>query len=431
LNKTYVGSSLKSGSENISFIDTTLEGASPITRTTTKTMSLTVVKPTPGELQLKTIQSLAGLNTALKNIKPKMDLLPRVTATSKANAIAATRVVAGGSFQNQIPLKWRGVYDVPRSSTVSNLNNIYTSTQGTTRLGNKYDLTLTPTSIFSTRLIQKQRIDDIGITGDIYRTTGKQITGTETEERIGDIYGVGIRTELGTRMKVDELTRMGMGTITEQDMIQSQKQDDLLGMKQLQLQRTDLLYDSMRITVPITVPITIPIEPTIPKPPFIPMFGGDEGEPKKRKEKVIIDKGTGYDVYVKQRSMYHGKVRKPTYYKKVNKKPLDESSALALGGSIADDSSAITFKIKPTKGKGNKPQEIVKPWENIKHKFTKKGSVYIERTPYRIDTLGEQKDVSAIGWRTNRMKGLKRDLLGNNNKLFEEKSKDGKRVKYF
>ena len=121
--------------------------------------------------------------------------------------------------------------------------------------------------------------------------------------------------------------------------------------------------------------------------------------------------GTGYNVYVKERSMYHGKIRKPTRFVKMNKKPLTEPEALAYGGNITDNSAAISFMLRKTKGKPEKLKELVKPWENIKHKFTKRGEVYIEQTPYRLDTVGEHKGISALGIRTRKIEKIKKDIF--------------------
>ncbi len=172
------------------------------------------------------------------------------------------------------------------------------------------------------------------------------------------------------------------------------------------IQKTDLLMDldyKFELDQPI-ITITEKPPPPIPPPPLIP-----EDMISKKKELLLGKKEeTGFNVYVKARTMYHGKIVKPTKFKRMNKEPLTESDALALGGTIADNTSAISFKIKPTKGTPTRSKELIKPWRNIKHKFTKKGKVYIEKTKHRIDTPGEIKGITALGW-----KSKKENLIGN------------------
>jgi hypothetical protein len=310
-------------------------------------------------------------------------------------------------------------------------------------------------------------------------TREEQLTGTKTE--LGTIY-LG-----GTRLDTE------LGTIGETDITKISKTDiaNLLGMNFSTILSTDLGMDlgtetateqitqqtTEQLTTQVTVPQLVLITPTIltpdittprmprtrprppepetkiPRPPWIP-FGGGEEEAEKKKVKTKKEEGTAYDVLVKERSMYHGKILKATRFAKVNRQPLTEGGAMALGGQVADTTSAISFKLRRTQGKAQ--AGTARPFEAIKHKFTKKGEVWIEQPEYRMDTPGEVKGISELGWQSNKFKGQMTKLRGLKANLFggsglnktdmlgstkigntnlglknNKKEKGGKRVKYF
>jgi len=106
----------------------------------------------------------------------------------------------------------------------------------------------------------------------------------------------------------------------------------------------------------------------------------------------------GYNVYVKDRSYVHGKKRYAESWKKANTTPLSEEAALSLGGTAVDQSAAASFKIRPTEGKAKTLKIGVDPWGVLSGKFYNKKGVYIESTTNRIDSPGEIKGISALGW---------------------------------
>lgn len=106
----------------------------------------------------------------------------------------------------------------------------------------------------------------------------------------------------------------------------------------------------------------------------------------------------GFNVFVKERYHYKGKKRKTPGWTKLNKSPLVEMDALSVGSSATDNSSAASFKIKET---NRKPQPLklnIARWPSNQPKFYKKGNIFIEKTGFRIDTPGEIKGISALGW---------------------------------
>ena len=112
----------------------------------------------------------------------------------------------------------------------------------------------------------------------------------------------------------------------------------------------------------------------------------------------------GYDVYVKGRRYYKGKKRKPETWIKITKQPLTKEQALGLGGSAVEHSAAASFKIKPTTGIPGKPPIQTESWGSLSNKFYERNGVLIERTAHRINTAGEIKGISALGWIASRQK---------------------------
>jgi hypothetical protein len=107
---------------------------------------------------------------------------------------------------------------------------------------------------------------------------------------------------------------------------------------------------------------------------------------------------SGYNVYVKDRSYVHGKKRYAESWKKANTTPLSEEAALSLGGTAVDQSAAASFKIRPTEGHAKALKIGVDPWGALSGKFYNNKGTYIESTSNRIDSSGEIKGISALGW---------------------------------
>ena len=188
--------------------------------------------------------------------------------------------------------------------------------------------------------------------------------------------------------------------LPDTDIALDQKQD-LLKKVRLNLSMQPLLEYKQETDL-ITDIVEPPPPDIIPPPPF-EIMGGEK--PPRKRLMPTSKKETAYNVYVKERTMFKGKIKKPIHFKKQNEQPLTKSEALALGADITDNSPAISFKIKQTKGKAEKTMKLLKPWENIKHKFNKKGNIYIEKNKHRIDSLGEVEGISLLGKKSQMEKG--------------------------
>jgi hypothetical protein len=134
--------------------------------------------------------------------------------------------------------------------------------------------------------------------------------------------------------------------------------------------------------------------PVKPKPPFIPMIFTDG----KSKQQLLIEDEQGFDVYVKDRYIVHGKKKYEERFVKLNRQPLRHSDAMGFGATIVDNSAAASFKIKPTNKKPGKPSIDIMSWGMLRNLFYKRNNTFIERTTHRISTPGEIREISARGW---------------------------------
>jgi hypothetical protein len=121
-------------------------------------------------------------------------------------------------------------------------------------------------------------------------------------------------------------------------------------------------------------------------------------------KKEIKESLGGYNVFIKERHYFKGKKKKPTTWFKASKYPLTKEQALALGATAVDRSAAAAFKIVPTEGEPKRLGFGVDSWGNLSGNFYMKGNTLIEKTPYRINTQGEIKGISALGWLAQRQK---------------------------
>ena len=162
-------------------------------------------------------------------------------------------------------------------------------------------------------------------------------------------------------------------------------------------------YPTTTYSPPYSPPYRPPYYPPR-EPPYVPPYypRGQSGDYYNKK-----GSSSGYDVYVKERSYSHGKKRYPEAWKKANTSPLSENAALSLGGTAIDQSAAASFKIRPAEGNARPLKFPVDPWGSINSKFYKKKGIYIETTSNRIDTTGEIKGISALGWIASRQRAYK------------------------
>lgn len=195
--------------------------------------------------------------------------------------------------------------------------------------------------------------------------------------------------------RITQLMRQELGSLQEQ--MQEQR------LMTIQPLMTQTISETELIERP-TIRQRPPEEKTRIEPIFIPPRKTEKKEPSRQ----LIEKpreGEAYDVYVKERGMYYGKIRKGFKFAKVNKKPLTETDALALGGEITDNTSAVSFRLKKTRGRPERPDRSIRAFSERQHKFTKKGETYIEKPEYRMDTPGELSGISALGHEERRRQG--------------------------
>ena len=233
--------------------------------------------------------------------------------------------------------------------------------------------------------------------GDLIQRTNDKL-GFKQGQEPGLLLGELPISLTGTREDVRQLQR----TASLQEQLQKQELKQGILTKQL----TETFTEPIRET---RLPLK-PREPTTEKPTklIIPRF---EPPKKPQTEEPSLDilgegkPGEAYDVYVKERSMYEGKIRKPTRFTRINRGPLSYKDALSLGGEATDTTSAISFRLKKTKGTPEKPDRQVQDFSSRAQKFTRRGDTIIEKAEYRMDTPGEIKGISALGWRKRKGTG--------------------------
>jgi hypothetical protein len=220
----------------------------------------------------------------------------------------------------------------------------------------------------------------------------KTETGLEEEgaKRVG---GTLITPITDTGFDYDRDFNTGLRYDQGTDTIQEQKQEVI--PVQETINEIQPITETIRVTTPVT-PTTI-----TPWIPFIPTRKKDE-EPKDYFTKSPVAENEGYNVFVKERSMYGGKIRKQTKFFKANKQPLNYTDALSLGGDITDNTSAVSFRLKKTKGEPMKLDRRVTDFGQRSYKFRKQGETFIEKPEYRMDTPGELQQVSALGQEARR-----------------------------
>lgn len=258
-------------------------------------------------------------------------------------------------------------------------------------------------------------------------------------KKVLPIVGVGIATDLTSKQVYTPAVELKM--FQEKDIIKDMEKElaqlkisvsaeeqiqEQISQEQIELM-TDLNLNLPENSMDIGMDLMPPVVPETEEPyvPHIPILN----ERQKARQYVTGagKKGNAYDVLVKERSMYHGKVRKPIRFKKENIVPLSKKEAMGLGATIADNTSAVSFKIKKTSGSPKKSLLPHKSFESIKHKFTKKGDVYIEKPKYRMDTVGEIKGITKLGWESNKINVKKINMK---NLFGKKKKKGGNNVRY-
>jgi len=175
----------------------------------------------------------------------------------------------------------------------------------------------------------------------------------------------------------------------QQSQIQQQKQSQILAL--ITVQQPVTSYSPIGRT-PIRPPTKLPTKPVIP---FLPMFGG-AGKP--RGKKPIPASGQGFQVYIKSRQYYQGKLRGKEKYRLLSSTVYSYNDAKSMMGYIVDNSVAQRGRIKPV----NKPisksrRRSPVGWSSIGFKFTRDNSGnYLEGRAHAIDSRGEKMQLNAF-----------------------------------
>jgi len=175
-------------------------------------------------------------------------------------------------------------------------------------------------------------------------------------------------------------------------------------------------YDIYRPHIRPTVTETVP--PIQPPPTVFGFLLDDMQKPFTPLEEP------GYNVEVRGRHHFKGKKRMEGQFIKLSKRSISYENALSLGGAAVDSSAAATFKIVPTGSPAKNPIFKLAPFGNIQHKFyMKENKEIIEKRSFRMDTEGEIKNISALGWYAERI--AKKKAVA----VYKEKAKERRKVR--
>jgi len=238
----------------------------------------------------------------------------------------------------------------------------------------------------------------------IGETISKNITGLLGKEKQ--------KTDTINKYDVASISRIGEEYIERQDertqqgqkIEQMMKQEQLL--KQEQISRTETIYDTITDLIQPTPRRTTPRRTTLPTPrPIIPYIPGLPGESKKETRKQKEERHpTGFIPEVHEKGRWI----------QLTRKTLREREAKNLLGETLDETKAAVGRLRPSKGTLQSLGINMKDFGLIAHKFRQKGELLIEKRQYRMDSLGEERQITAKGWMANRLKGTKNRLNKNN-----------------
>jgi len=198
------------------------------------------------------------------------------------------------------------------------------------------------------------------------------------------------------KMEEKQITKQITKQIEKQMLKQTMKQQMKATMKVTAFGFTPIIYDVSQYGLGKPIVEEVVTTTTVPPPPFVlpdttyKMFGHTMGQ--------------GYNVKIKERHIVKGKKIQEPRFIRVNKRPLSLRNAEALRGMILDNSAAASGKIVPVNAMAREPSIDLKPFEDISHKFYMKDDILIEKRKHRIDTKGEVKGISALGWYAERSK---------------------------
>lgn len=343
--------------------------------------------------QLKTVKASQIVSTADLESAQKQFYVPsarQLPIPRPSGQVAAVKTYAAVSPY---------IIPITRVSPVS-VSDVILTPRYDTRLGQKI---LTDQLEMET-IRPMMKLEEETITRQLERQITKpmtrQIERTITKPMVRQIERV--VTKPMTRQIIKPMTRQIEKLLPKLEEKQITKQATKLLEKQMLKQMMKLMVKTTTIFIPsiypypypdITKVVTTPSPPPPPPPPFI--FGALPDTPYKLFGHTT---GQGYNVKIKERHIVKGKKIKEPRFIKINKKPLSIKNAKSLMGMALDNSAAASGKIVPVNAMAQEPLIKLKPFEDMSHKFYMKDDVFIEKTKHRIDTRGEVKGISALGW---------------------------------
>ena len=106
-----------------------------------------------------------------------------------------------------------------------------------------------------------------------------------------------------------------------------------------------------------------------------------------------------YQVWVRPRQYIGGKRIGDGKPYPFSSRTFSRDDAMAVGADKVDNSSKATFFIKPSDKKPSRRPGGVKPWSNFMFEYIEKeDGRFVESSRFRIDTIGEIREISRLGW---------------------------------
>ena len=223
-----------------------------------------------------------------------------------------------------------------------------------------------------------------------------------------------------SRKKLERIGVSGLISKSASEQIQMQRQTSVLLFGKLpieiqeKIQMQDMAYEypevfkySYQKFIPQYYPPYVPqgkppppeeiiTKPPIPPPPYV--------LPDTTYELFGHTMGQGYNAEVRERHYVKGKKVKEGKFIKVDKRPISLNNARSLMGMALDNSAAASGRVVPVDAMAQEPIIKLIPFKNIQNKFYMKDDIFIEKTKHRIDTKGEKKQISALGWYADKTK---------------------------
>lgn len=233
----------------------------------------------------------------------------------------------------------------------------------------------------------------------------------KTDQKIGEIMisalanismQISAQVNIQTRAQIQNQQQINIS-------LTSQQQQQIQLQQQITLQRQEQMASITSRVVHITSPFVQPQLIPVIRPALIisPVFEPDRiikppviyDELEEIQEEII--KGIeedAYDVYVKNRQYVHGEKKYPTTYRKVSDRPLSDSDAHSLLASILGNTAKASGKIVSVDGEPHPLRKKVDDWWNVAYQYDERpdGRI-VEKTQYRINTIGELNEITRKG----------------------------------